>query len=113
MKAQYSGTAHWATFPERKARSTSAVRLEPGFRTTQAKGRSLHFSSGLAITAHSSTSGWPIKAFSISTDEIHSPPDLITSLTRSVIWMKPRSLIVPTSPVRSQPSWKRSRESSR
>ena len=43
--------------------------------------------------------------FSRSTLEIHSPPDLITSLARSEIWMKPFGSIDPTSPVRSQPSW--------
>ena len=38
-------------------------------------------------------------------DEIHSPPDLMTSLARSVSRMKPSASSVPTSPVRSQPSW--------
>ena len=43
--------------------------------------------------------------FSSSIDEIHSPPDLITSLARSVSLMNPSASRVPTSPVRSQPSW--------
>ncbi len=38
------------------------------------------------MTAASSTSGDAASRFSSSTDEIHSPPDLITSLERSVIW---------------------------
>ena len=48
--------------------------------------------------------GWAISSFSSSTDEIHSPPDLIRSLVRSTSWMRPRSSIVATSPVCSQPS---------
>ena len=42
------------------------------------------------MTAASATAGWPISVFSSSTDEIHSPPDLITSFARSLIWTKPR-----------------------
>ena len=61
----------------------------PPCSTTQASGRSVQRSSGLAITAASSTSGCAISAFSSSTEEIHSPPDLIRSLARSVICMKP------------------------
>ena len=38
-----------------------------------------------AVTAASMMTGCAIKAFSNSTVEIHSPPDLITSLARSVI----------------------------
>ena len=57
------------------------------------------------MTAASTTSGCAMIAFSSSTDEIHSPPDLMTSLARSVIWTKPFASTVPTSPVRSQPSW--------
>ncbi len=40
-----------------------------------------------AITAASATAGWPMMAFSRSTELIHSPPDLITSFERSVICM--------------------------
>ncbi len=70
----------------------------------QASGRSLHFSSGIAITAASAIAGCAISAFSRSTELIHSPPDLIRSLVRSVMRTKPSSSIVATSPVRSQPS---------
>ena len=38
------------------------------------------------MTAASSTLGWPMIMVSTSIDEIHSPPDLIRSLVRSVIW---------------------------
>ena len=77
---------------------------EPSARTTVASGRSPHFSSGTPTTQASSTSGWAISAFSSSTEEIHSPPDLITSLARSVSGRKPSAVSEPTSPVRSQPS---------
>ena len=40
--------------------------------------------------------------FSRSIELIHSPPDLITSLLRSVICMKPSASIVATSPVGNQ-----------
>ena len=52
--------------------------------TTEASGRSPHFSSGTPTTVASWIEGWPIRAFSRSTEEIHSPPDLMTSLERSV-----------------------------
>ena len=45
-----------------------------------------------------------MSAFSSSTEEIHSPPDLITSFERSLIWMKPRGSIDTMSPVLNQPS---------
>ena len=53
--------------------------------------------------------------FSSSIELIHSPPDLITSLLRSVISMKPSASIEATSPVGNQalPSICCSGESSR
>ena len=39
----------------------------------------------MPITAACATAGWPIAAFSTAALEIHSPPDLITSLERSTI----------------------------
>ena len=44
-----------------------------------------------------------MRVFSNSTEEIHSPPDLMTSLARSVRVMYPCASMRPTSPVRSQP----------
>mmetsp|Transcript_36257 Transcript_36257/g.93491 ORF Transcript_36257/g.93491 Transcript_36257/m.93491 type:complete len:260 (-) Transcript_36257:688-1467(-) len=43
--------------------------------------------------------------FSRSIEEIHSPPDLITSLERSLMTMAPSSSILATSPVINQPLW--------
>ena len=63
------------------------VGVAPGFGTTISSGRSSHFGWAMPITAASATSGWPTAMFSRSIEEIHSPPDLITSLARSVICM--------------------------
>ena len=76
----------------------------PSFSTTTASGRSSHFAWRTAMTAASLTASWPMSAFSRSTELIHSPPDLIRSLVRSVIFMNPSASMVATSPVRSQPS---------
>ena len=65
--------------------SKAGVAVCPSRRTQTASGRSSHFSCGIAITAASAIEGCAIRAFSSSTDEIHSPPDLITSLERSLI----------------------------
>ncbi len=70
---------------ERCARNSCGDAVFSGFSTTQASGRSLHFSSGTAITAASCTAGCAISRFSMSTELIHSPPDLMRSLVRSVI----------------------------
>ena len=43
--------------------------------------------SVIPITAASATAGWAIRAFSKAGVEIHSPPDLTTSLARSAISM--------------------------
>ncbi len=54
-------------------------------RTTISSGRSSHFGCGTPMTAASATAGWPMAAFSSSIELIHSPPDLMTSLRRSMI----------------------------
>ena len=104
MKLHRSGTCHFATCSQRNAASAAASTFEPDFRTTHASGRSCQRGSGTPMTLASTTSGCAIKWFSSSTELIHSPPDLITSLARSVICTKPWALTDPTSPVRSQPS---------
>ena len=80
-----SGSQNLAKFGARNSRSSSAVAVLPSRQTQTAIGRSSHFSCGIAITAASAIAGWAIRAFSRSTDEIHSPPDLITSFERSLI----------------------------
>ncbi len=81
---QRSGSCQEAIRSARKARSSGSPATAPGRSTTVASGRSPHLSSGTATTAASATSGCAISAFSSSTEEIHSPPDLMTSFARSV-----------------------------
>src|SRR5699024_4842652 len=104
-KVQCSGNCHLASLSERYSRNCPAVTSDPSLRTTATSGRSSHFSSGIPMTAASATSSWAITWFSRSTEEIHSPPDLMTSFARSVSVRKPSLVMCPTSPVRSQPLW--------
>src|SRR5690606_15902654 len=84
-KATSFGIHHLATWPSKPA-SSSAARLSPHCSlTTTSSGRSCHLGWGKPITAHSCTAGCDIATFSRSMELIHSPPDLITSLVRSVI----------------------------
>ena len=66
-----SGNHHFANCGLKNSSKSSFVTLSlyASFKTTQATGRSCHFSCGTAITAASNTASWAIKAFSISTDE--------------------------------------------
>ena len=57
----------------------------------------------MPMQAAMATAGWPMAMFSTSMELIHSPPDLITSLLRSVICMKASGSMVATSPVWNQP----------
>ena len=113
MYAHRSGSCQRATLVPRNSRSSSADASCPGTSTTQASGRSSQRSSGTATTAASRTAGWAISWFSSSTELIHSPPDLMTSLLRSVICIVPLGCTLATSPVRSQPSANFSGSSSR
>src|SRR5207302_5461504 len=89
MKRTSSGSHHFATLSRRKSTTSSCVTLplNSGLGTAKTTGRSSHFVWGKPMTAASMILGWAMTAFSSSTDEIHSPPDLITSLVRSTIWM--------------------------
>src|SRR4029077_18090302 len=84
-----SGSHHLATLSLRNSITSSCVTwpLNSGLSTAKATGRSSHFGWTRPITAASMILGWAMIAFSSSTDEIHSPPDLITSLVRSTICM--------------------------
>src|SRR6476660_2021897 len=105
MNAQRSGSCQEANCAARNSRSSAAPAVCPSRTTTLASGRSPQRSSGTPTTHASSTAGCAISAFSSSTELIHSPPDLITSLARSVRIRYPSGESMPTSPVRSQPSW--------
>ena len=87
MNSIDSGIHHFATRPSRKPRMSSGLRSAPSSGTTQASGRSPHFSSWMPITAASLTCGWAMISFSSSTEEIHSPPDFTRSLVRSTSLM--------------------------
>ena len=52
----------------------------------KAQGTSPHFSSGFATTAAMDTDGCFAKVFSISIEEIFSPPEIIISLDLSCIF---------------------------
>ena len=81
-----SGSCHLANPPaNRWSRTSSTVRSSPGLSTTQTSGRSCHLGSGTAMTAASTTPSICITRSSMSTEEIHSPPDLMRSLVRSAI----------------------------
>ena len=85
MKAHRSGSCQRAIdAAEELAQLVGAWPVAPSRSTTVASGRSPQRSSGTPTTQASSTAGWAISAFSSSTELIHSPPDLMTSLARSV-----------------------------
>ena len=84
--------------------SAAGVTSEPALRTTSSSGRSSHLGCLTPTAAASATPGQPTAAFSRSIELIHSPPDLITSLERSVICSMPSGWRTATSPVSNQPS---------
>src|SRR6267143_1063760 len=84
-KTKASGSQNLAKRGSSQERSSPSEAVAPSLRTTHATGRSDHFGCETATTAASFTAGWPIRAFSISTELIHSPPLLIRALERSVM----------------------------
>src|ERR1700704_3959360 len=104
MNTTSSGSHHLATLSVSHSSNSSFDSSSPGFTTTHASGRSDHFGCGTPMTAASATLGCPMMAFSRSTDEIHSPPDLMTSLVRSTRRMYASGVTTAMSPVFSQPS---------
>ena len=104
MNTTSSGNCHLASLGAKNARISSLVTVSPSLGTTHASGRSDHFGCGTPTTAASFTLGCDMSSFSISTDEIHSPPDLMRSFVRSTNRMRPAESTTATSPVRNQPS---------
>ena len=82
-----SGIHHLAIFPWNEARSSGALTWASHLSTTTSRGRSSHFGCFTPITAAWATAGCAMASPSMSIELIHSPPDLITSLERSVIFM--------------------------
>jgi len=104
MISTRAGSCHRAKpCSSRWARTLSAPTGTPET-TTQAGGRSTHRGSGMATTAASTTPGMAMMAASMSTEEIHSPPDLIRSLVRSVMTKYPSGDPMAMSPVSNHPS---------
>ena len=64
----------------------------------KAQGTSPHFSSGLATTAAIETEGCLDRVFSISIDDMFSPPEIIISLDLSCILTYPSGCITARSP---------------
>ena len=89
MNSTASGSHQRGTSGSRCARTSSGVSDSPGSTTTQANGRSTHRSCGTPMTAASTTFGCAMRAFSSSTELIHSPPDFTRSLVRSTIRTEP------------------------
>src|SRR5271157_4766680 len=87
MNVHCSGSHQRGTRSLRNSTRSAGAGERPGLGTTATSGRSDHLGSGTEMTAASKTSGWAITAFSSSTEDIHSPPDLMTSLVRSEMVM--------------------------
>ena len=66
--------------------SSAVIGSAPGFNVTNAHGVSPHFSSGRATTAASRTAAWLYSTSSTSIVEMFSPPEMIMSLERSLIF---------------------------
>ena len=58
VKMMRLGALKWAICSRQNAISSAWLSTRPYFSFTKAQGTSPHFSSGMAITAASSTSGW-------------------------------------------------------
>ncbi len=86
-KTTSSGVHHLAILPSNQASISSRVNCASGFFTTTSSGRSSHFGWKAAMQAAISTAGCAMAMFSMSIEPIHSPPDLMTSLLRSVMIM--------------------------
>src|SRR4030095_7817058 len=84
-------------------RSPSVV-FAPFRNMTKAWGDSPHLSCDMPTTATSCTAGWRSKHPSPSTEEMFSPPLIITSLKRSRISTKPSTWTTAASPEWNQPS---------
>ena len=84
--------------------TSSSVSVAPGAGDDARQRPLAPIGCGTPIDGRLRDLGCAMSSFSSSTDEIHSPPDLIRSLVRSTSRMRPRASTVATSPVRSQPS---------
>src|SRR2546426_3340059 len=79
------GVLKCASLLRTNSRSSCGATETPDLNTTKAWGTSPHFASGTPTTAASTIAGCPSNTPSTSTDEIFSPPLMMTSLNRSLI----------------------------
>src|SRR5580698_5362820 len=88
VKIRKRGALNLARCWRQKAMMSSSLTWSwPGRFSTKAQGVSPHFSSDLATTAANRTAGWRFSTFSISMEEIFSPPEMMMSLERSLSWI--------------------------
>src|SRR5690348_14382115 len=88
VKTRKRGALNFARCWRQKARMSSSLTMScPGRFSTKAQGVSPHLASALATTAAKRTAGWRESTFSISMDEIFSPPEMMMSLERSLSWI--------------------------
>ncbi len=85
VKVTPRGALKWASRSRANAMISSPVALLPSRSTTKACGVSPHFSCGRPTIATSWTAGCRSSTPSTSTEEMFSPPLMITSLSRSRI----------------------------
>src|SRR3954451_16471336 len=77
------GHLNFARCSRQNSSSSSSPASSPDLSSTNAFGRSPHFSSGIATTATSETAGCRTIACSTSMLEMFSPPEMMMSLERS------------------------------
>ena len=82
----FFGTLNRARCCWQWAMSSASVTAAPGFNSTNAHGVSPHLGSGCATTAAVSTSGWRYSASSTSIELMFSPPEMMMSFERSLIF---------------------------
>src|SRR5712691_5412433 len=78
-----AGALKCAMFCLQNSITSLSVASAPGFNVTKALGRSPHFSSGTATTAHSRTAGCLATHCSTSMVEMFSPPEMMMSFLRT------------------------------
>jgi hypothetical protein len=81
------GTLKRASWLRQNSMISASLVCAPGLSSTKAQGTSPHFASGSATTEASITAGWRCSTSSTSTELMFSPPEMMTSLLRSLILM--------------------------
>ena len=93
------GALKWARLSRANCTISASVAVLPGRSTTNACAASPHLGCGMPTTETSCTASWRSNTLSTSTDEMFSPPLMITSLNRSRISTYPSKCTTAASPV--------------